>query len=129
VGYGYTTPELASLLDRVRQPFNVNAIGQAAAVAALDDREFTRMCVAETRKGLRRLEGGCGALGLAYVPSEANFLLVRVGDGAKVFDALLKRGVIVRPLKQYSLPEWIRVTAGTAEQNERFLRELAAVVR
>ncbi len=129
VGYGYSSPELASLVDRVRQPFNVNAIAQAAAVAALDDREFTRMCVAETRRGLRRLEGGCAALGLRFVPSQANFLLVNVRDGAGVFDALMRRGVIVRPLKLYGLPEWIRVTVGTAEQNERFLRELAVVAR
>ena len=129
LGYGYSTFELASLLDRVRQPFNVNAIAQAAAAAALDDREFTRMCVEETHKGLRRLEGGCTALGLKFVPSQANFLLVYVGDGARAFDTLLHRGVIVRPLQQYDLPEWIRVTVGTAEQNERFLRELAAAVR
>ena len=129
VGYGYATPELASLLDRVRQPFNVNAIAQAAAVAALDDRAFTGMCVAQTRRGLRRLEAGCAGLGLTFVPSEANFLLINVGDGARVHDALLHRGVIVRPLKLYDLPEWIRVTAGTAEQNERFLAELATAVR
>ncbi len=127
VGYGYASREMASLLDRVRQPFNVNAIAQAAAVAALDDKEFTRMCARETRKGLRRLEAGFGELGLEFVPSQANFVLVRVGDGARVFDALQRRGVIVRPLKTYDLPEWIRVTAGTAEQNERLLRELAAV--
>jgi len=129
IGYGYSSPDLASLLDRVRQPFNVNAIAQSAAVAALDDYGFARMCVAETRRGLRRLEAGCGELGLKFVPSEANFLLVRVGDAARVYDALLRRGVIVRPLQQYNLPEWIRVTAGTAEQNERFLRELATAVR
>src|ERR1035438_6365709 len=91
VGYGYATAEPARLLDRVRQPFNVNAIAQAAAVAALDDREFTRMVVAETRRGLRRLEAGCGELGLEFVPSQSNFLLVRVGDGARVYDALLHR--------------------------------------
>jgi histidinol-phosphate aminotransferase len=129
VGYGYASAELASLLDRVRQPFNVNAVAQAAAAAALDDRAFTRMCVAETRRGLRRLEAGFGELGLRFVPSESNFLLVRVGDGARVYEALLRRGVIVRPLKLYDLPEWIRVTAGTAEQNERLLRELAVAVR
>ena len=129
VGYGYASEELAGLLERVRQPFNVNAIAQAAAAAALDDREFARLCVERTRSGLRRLEAGCAALGLEFVPSESNFLLVRVGDGARVFDALLHRGVIVRPLEQYHLPEWIRVTAGTPEQNERFLRELAAAVR
>ena len=120
---------MASLLDRVRQPFNVNAIAQAAAIAALDDKKFIRMCVRETRKGLRRLEAGFADLGLEFVPSQANFVLVKVGDGAKVFDALQRRGVIVRPLKTYELPEWIRVTAGTAEQNERFLKELAEVIR
>jgi histidinol-phosphate aminotransferase len=129
VGYGYSSAELASLLDRVRQPFNVNAIAQAAAVAALDDRPFAEACVRETRRGLRRLEAGCGELGLKFVPSEANFLLINVGDGARVHEALLRRGVIIRPLRQYDLPAWIRVTAGTADQNERFLRELAQAVR
>ena len=129
IGYGYSSAALVSLLDRVRQPFNVNAIAQAAAAAALDDRKFTRMVVKETRKGLRRLEAGFADLGLEFVPSQANFVLVKVGDGAKVFDALQRRGVIVRPLKTYELPEWIRVTAGTAEQNERFLKELAEVIR
>jgi histidinol-phosphate aminotransferase len=129
IGYGYSSAEMVSLLDRVRQPFNVNAVGQAAAAAALDDRKFTRMCVKETRKGLRRLEKGFAELGLEFVRSQANFVLVRVGDGARVFDALQRRGVIVRPLKLYELPEWIRVTAGTAEQNERLLRELASAVR
>jgi histidinol-phosphate aminotransferase len=128
VGYGYAGAELATLLDRVRQPFNVNAVAQAAAIAALDDRKFTDYCVAETRRGLRRLEAGFAALGLEFIPSEANFILVRVGDGTRVFEALQKRGVIVRPVGNYGLPEWIRVTAGTAEQNERLLVELAATV-
>lgn len=129
VGYGYANAELATLLDRVRQPFNVNAVAQAAAVAALDDREFAETCVRETRKGLRRLEAGFAALRLEFVPSEANFILVKVGDGARVFEALQRRGVIVRPVANYGLPEWIRVTAGTAAQNERLLAELAAAVR
>jgi histidinol-phosphate aminotransferase len=129
VGYGYSSAEMVSLLDRVRQPFNVNAIAQAAALAALGDRDFTAMCVRETRRGLRRLEAGFAGLGLEFVPSQANFVLVKVGDGARVFEALQRRGVIVRPLKTYDLPEWIRVTAGTAEQNERFLKELSEVVR
>ena len=129
VGYGYSGPGMASLLDRVRQPFNVNAIGQAAAVAALGDREFTRACALENRRGIRRLEAGFGDLGLEFIPSQANFVLVRVGDGAGVFDALQRRGVIVRPLKIYSLPEWVRVTVGTPAQNERLLGELAAVLR
>jgi histidinol-phosphate aminotransferase len=129
VGYGYAGAELATLLDRVRQPFNVNAIAQAAAVAALDDRKFAETCVLETRRGLRRLEAGFAAMGLQFVPSQANFVLARVGDGKRVFEALQRRGVIVRPVDNYGLPEWIRVTAGTAEQNERLLTALAAVVR
>jgi histidinol-phosphate aminotransferase len=128
VGYGYSTEELATLLDRVRQPFNVNAVAQAAAVAALDDQEFARNTVWETRKGLRRLEAGFAELGLEFVPSQANFILARVGDGKSVFEALQRRGVIVRPVANYGLPEWIRVTAGTAAQNETLLRELAGVV-
>jgi len=129
VGYGYASAELATLLDRVRQPFNVNAVAQAAAVAALDDRKFAAHCVRETRKGLRQLEAGFAGLGLEFVPSEANFVLVRVGDGARVFEALQRRGVIVRPVANYGLPEYVRVTAGTEAQNERLLRELAAAVR
>jgi len=87
------------------------------------------MCAAENRRGLGRLGEGFAKLGLRFVPSQANFMLVRVGDGARVFDALQRRGVIVRPLKTYDLPEWVRVTVGTAEQNERLLEELAAVLR
>jgi histidinol-phosphate aminotransferase len=128
IGYGYSTVELASLLDRIRQPFNVNAIAQAAAIAALGDKGFREMTVRETRKGLKRLSEGFTKLGLTFVPSQANFILVKVGDGARVFDALQRKGVIVRPLKLYDLPEWIRVTAGTPEQNERLLAELATVV-
>jgi histidinol-phosphate aminotransferase len=129
IGYGYAGAELATLLDRVRQPFNVNAVAQAAAAAALDDQKFARSCVEETRRGLRRLEAGFAALGLDFVPSQANFILARVGDGARVFEALQRRGIIVRPVANYGLPEWIRVTAGTADQNERLLGELAAVIR
>ena len=129
VGYGYTSPEIAALLNRVRQPFNVNAIGQVAACAALDDSEFTVRCGRDNRAGLAQLETGFRRLGLEWVPSVANFILVRVGDGAGVFAALQKRGVIVRPLKPYGMPDWLRVTVGTASQNERLLRELAAAVK
>ncbi|MBS0663955.1 MAG: histidinol-phosphate transaminase [Verrucomicrobia bacterium] len=124
VGYGYAAAETAALLNRVRQPFNVNAIAQAAAIAALDDHEFTAKCVRENRAGLARLEAGFRELGREFVPSVANFILVHVGDGLKVFDTLQRRGVIVRPVKSYGLPEWIRVTVGTREQNERLLAEL-----
>ncbi len=124
VGYGYASAEFAALLNRVRQPFNVNSLAQAAAVAALDDEEFAARCVRENRAGLRRLEGEFARLGLEYVPSEANFILVKVGDGLKVFDALQRKGVIVRPVKSYGLPAWVRVTVGTPEQNERLIAGL-----
>lgn len=129
VGYGYATPEMAGLLDRVRQPFNVNAVAQAAAVAALDDQAFRDRCIEGNRAGMRRLEKGFTELGLEWVPSQANFILVKVGDAARAFDALQRRGVIVRPVANYGLPEWLRVTVGTAAQNERLLSELAAVLR
>lgn len=129
VGYGYASAELAGLLNRVRQPFNVNAIAQAAARAALDDRAFVERCILENRSGLARLSSGFRALGLEAVPSSANFILVKVGEGARCFEALQRRGIIVRPLQPYGLPEWIRITVGTPEQNERLLTELAAIVQ
>jgi histidinol-phosphate aminotransferase len=127
VGYGYAAAETIALLNRLRQPFNVNAIAQAAAIAALDDREFAEKCAQENRAGLLQLEGGFGVLGLQFVPSVANFILVRVGDGAGVFEALQRRGVIVRPMRPYAMPEWVRVTVGTYAQNERLLAELNAI--
>jgi len=124
VGYGYAGADIIALLNRVRQPFNVNAIGQAAALAALDDREFTEKCVRENSAGLQQLEAGFRALGREFVPSVANFIMVKVGDGARVFDALQRRGVIVRPMKSYGMPEWLRITVGSRAQNDRLLAEL-----
>ncbi|WP_414661293.1 histidinol-phosphate transaminase [Horticoccus sp. 23ND18S-11] len=128
IGYGYAAADLCALLNRVRQPFNVNAIAQAAALAALDDHAFAERCARENRAGLRQIEDGCRRLGLAFVPSVANFMLIRVGDGNRVFDAMQRSGVIVRPVKSYGLPEWVRVTVGTREQNERLLATLAAAL-
>jgi histidinol-phosphate aminotransferase len=128
LGYSYSSAELAGLLNRVRQPFNANAIAQAAALAALDDTAFVARCAQANRAGLRQLEQGCDRLGLPWVPSVANFLLVRVGEGPRWFEALQRRGVIVRPLVPYALPEWLRITVGTAEQNERILAELGRLV-
>ena len=126
VGYGYASAEFAGLLNRVRQPFNVNAIGQAAAVAALDDHAFATTCARDNRAGLAQLEAGFRQLGLEFVPSVANFILVKVGDGARVFGALQQLGVIVRPMKPYGMNEWLRVTVGTAPQNQRLLAALAS---
>jgi histidinol-phosphate aminotransferase len=124
VGYGYAAPELIAIVQRARQPFNVNAIAAAAAVAALDDDEFVGRCRAENKTGLAQLSAGFKTMGLEFVPGHGNFQLVKVGDGVAVFDALQRRGVITRPVKGYGLPEWLRVSVGTREQNERCLAEL-----
>lgn len=124
VGYGYGSAEMVRLLGRVRQPFNVNAIGQAAALAALDDTAFAERCRRDNRAGLAQLEAGLARLGVPTVASAANFLLAEVGDGAGAFAALQGKGVIVRPVASYGLPSYIRITVGTREQNDRLLAEL-----
>lgn len=126
VGYGYGAPELIALLQRARQPFNVNGVGATAAAAALDDAEFVERCRRANRVGLEELEAGFRRLGVEYVPGQGNFLLARVGDGSRAFEVLQRRGVITRPVKPYGLPEWLRVSVGTAEQNQRFLAEFAS---
>jgi len=128
VGYGYASAELAGLLNRVRQPFNVNAIGQAAAAAALDDEAFVNRTRTINAAGLRQFEAGFTVLGLEWVPSVANFMLVKVGDGARVYAELQKRGVIVRPMKPYGMPQWLRVTVGTEAQNQRLLGSLGEIL-
>ena len=129
VGYGYAAPELIAIVQRARQPFNVNAIAAAAATAALDDEAFVTRCRRENLAGLTQLATGFQSLGLEFVPGQGNFLLVKVGDGVAVFDALQRRGVITRPVKGYGLPEWLRVTVGTTAQNERLLSGLNATLK
>ncbi len=124
IGYGYGSAEWASLLNRVRQPFNTNAVAQAAATAALDDVEFVRSCRRRNREGREQLARGLAAAGFESVPSEGNFLLVKVGQGRAFFENMQREGVIVRPLDGYGLPEFVRVSIGTAAENERFLRVL-----
>ena len=129
VGYGVSQPTLTSLMARVRQPFNVNALAQAAAIAALQDDEFLRQSEAVNTAGKRQLENGFKALGLQYVPSYANFVLVHIGAKAlDVNQALLKRGVIVRPVGADGLPEWLRVSIGLETENAIFLKALTAVM-
>jgi histidinol-phosphate aminotransferase len=129
VGYGVSQPTLTSLMARVRQPFNVNALAQAAAIAALQDDEFLRQSEAVNTAGKRQLENGFKALGLQYVPSYANFVLVHIGAKAlDVNQALLKRGVIVRPVGADGLPEWLRVSIGLETENAIFLKALTAVL-
>jgi histidinol-phosphate aminotransferase len=129
VGYGVGHPELIAALEKVRQPFNLNALAQAAALAALDDVEHLRATRKNNAAGLRYFEQQLTRLGLEFVPSHANFLLVRVGDGQRVFTELQKLGVIVRPMAGYQLPEWIRISIGTPQQNQRCLEALEKVTR
>jgi histidinol-phosphate aminotransferase len=117
-------------MNRVRQPFNVNSVALAAAAAALDDMEFVARSYAENLQGLRQLEEGAHGLGLEYIPSHGNFITIRVGKAAEIYKRLLRRGVIVRPVGGgYGLPEHLRVTVGTAEENRKFLGALAASLK
>lgn len=128
VGYGVAQPELTDLLNRVRQPFNCNSLAQAAAVAALADEAFVARSVAVNREGMAQVTAAFDSLGLRYLPSFGNFVLVQVGDGAGVYQGLLKRGVIVRPVGNYGLPQWLRVTIGLAGENDRFIAALREVM-
>lgn len=129
IGYAIAPPDGIALLNRVRQPFNVNAMAQAAALAALDDEAHIAKTRALVEEGLDQLSQGLAEMGVTYVPSAANFLLVKVGKGRGYFEALLRQRVIVRPVDGYGLPDYIRVTVGTREENDRFLDALAHVRR
>src|SRR3954452_6618982 len=130
VGYALAHPSVADIMNRVRQPFNVNSIALTAAVAALDDMEFVARSYAENLQGMRQIEEGARKLGLDFIPSHGNFLTIRVGKAADIFKRLLRRGVIVRPVGgAYQLPEHLRVTIGTAQENEKFLAALAATLK
>lgn len=129
IGYALSHPDVADLLNRLRQPFNVSVVGLAAAAAALDDGEHVAATVELNRRGLVRLREGLATLGLASPPSAANFVLCDLRrPAAAVNDALLRRGVIVRPLANYGLPNHLRITTGTLEQNERVLAAMAAAL-
>ncbi|SAK94470.1 aminotransferase [Caballeronia arationis] len=128
IGFAIAQPELTDLLNRLRQPFNVNSLAQAAAVAALNDRAFLEESASVNARGYRRLTEAFDKLGLEYVPSYGNFVMVRVGEddgaGARVNLGLLKQGVIVRPVGNYGLPQWLRVTVGLPAENEAFIAAL-----
>ncbi len=128
VGYGIAPPHLADLLQKARQPFNVNAIAQAGAIAALADTQHTSLTLATNREGMDLYESAFRERGLEFVPSHANFLLVKTGNGDHVFREMLKQGVIVRAMSGYKLPDWIRISIGTSEQNARVLEVLDSVL-
>ncbi len=126
IGYGAAPTACIRLLDRVRQPFNVNAMAQAAALAALDDDAHVQRTRTLVSEGLAYLAGACQDAGFGYVPAVANFMLIEVGQGRQAFEALQRQGVIVRPMDGYGLGSYVRVTVGTRAQNERLMRALRA---
>jgi len=128
VGFALAQAPLTDLLNRVRQPFNVNTLAQAAAIAALDDAEFLQRAYAGNKAGKQQLCQTFDALGLRYVPSYGNFVLVHVGDAPRINLELLKRGVIVRPVAGDGLPEWLRVSIGLPAENARFVAALTDVL-
>ena len=128
IGFGLMDAAVADLLNRVRQPFNVNSVAQAAALAALADADYVVESAALNRAGLRQLGTALDALGVGHVPSHGNFLLVHVGDAARVYESLLRQGVIVRPVANYGLPQHLRVTVGLAAENQRFIDALKSAL-
>lgn len=130
VGYAIGDPEIIALINRVREPFNVNALAQAAAAAALEDDEHRRRSLTSNREGKRQLYEGLESLGCRCVPTEANFILVRVPyRSTDIFQQLLRRGVIVRDGAAFGLPDYLRITIGTADENERLLKAMAEVLQ
>jgi histidinol-phosphate aminotransferase len=129
LGYGIAVPAFVSALEKIRQPFNVNLVAQAAGLAALDDAQHVQRTRANNFEGRKFLEEGLAKLRLAYVPSHANFVLAHVGNGHGVFEALQREGVITRPMGGYRLPEWIRISVGTPTENRRCLRALKKALR
>lgn len=125
VGYGVSTPELADFLNRVRQPFNVNSMGLAAAAAALDDVSHIHASRSANWEGMAFIEDACHQRGLGYIPSVGNFIAINFGHPAEdLFQSMMERGVIVRPLANYGMPDHLRVTIGSAGENARFLHVL-----
>ena len=128
MGYSVSRADVADMLNRVRQPFNVNSLALAAAVAALEDTAHLAQSLKLNAEGMRLLTRAFEEQGLEYIPSVGNFVCVRVGDGDAVYEALLREGVIVRPVANYGLPGYLRVTLGLPEENARFLDALKKIL-
>jgi len=128
IGYVVADPECIALLNRIRQPFNVNTLAQVAALAALEDEAHARATVAMIQTGVKTLYRALDAMGLKYVPTRANFILIEVSDAARVYQQLLRAGVIVRPMASFGLERALRITVGTPEENARLVQALGAVL-
>lgn len=127
IGYGYGSETLVKLLQKARQPFNVNAIAQASAIAAIEDKDWVTQCRKRNTDGLEQMASGLENLDLEYVPSKANFLLVKVGDGQATFESLQEKGIITRPMPE-SLNSFVRISIGTEEENRKALTALKQVL-
>ena len=129
IGYSVCHPDIADLMNRVRQPFNVNAMSLAASLVALDDEAHLQESIRVNNEGMKTLTTACDQLGLGYIPSVGNFLTIDFGCGAMpIYDGLLRAGVIVRPIGVYGLPNHLRVTIGLPEENARFIDSLQKVL-
>jgi histidinol-phosphate aminotransferase len=128
LGYGIAHPEFIAALEKIRQPFNINSLAQAAGLAALDDADHVRRTRDNNFEGRKFLQDEFARLGRRFVPSFANFVLVHVGQGQRVFDEMQKLGVITRPMGGYQLPEWIRISVGTPAENRRAIHTLKKVL-
>ncbi len=129
VGYAVSHAGIADLLNRIRQPFNVNQLALAAAVAALSDSDYLLQSIKVNCEGLKQLQAGFDTLGLGYIPSCGNFICVDVGDdAASIYNALLREGIIVRPVANYNMPNHLRISVGMNSENDRFLKALANVM-
>jgi len=126
IGYGITTPEIAELMNKVRQPFNTNSLAQIGALAALSDRKHVEKSVANNNEGKQYLTQNFQRLGISYIPTETNFIMFETAlDGKDLYNALLKTGVIIRPMG----PKRLRVTIGLPDENKRFMEELEKIVK
>ena len=128
VGFALAHPAVADMMNRVRQPFNVNSMAQAAAAAALNDDDFVRRTRDLNDAGMQQMTEGLNQLGLRYIPSFGNFISFHVADAATVNRKLLERGVIVRPIFAYEMPDWLRVSIGLPEENARFLQAMREIL-
>jgi histidinol-phosphate aminotransferase len=129
IGYGFASEKLVDYMNRVRQPFNANSLAQAAATAALDDSDFVAKTLKMIREGLYYLYRELEDMGLEYVPSQTNFFLIKVPQGGKkIFEQMMRQGVIVRAMDAYALPDYIRINAGLPEENERFIKTLRTIL-
>lgn len=129
IGYGVSSVKIADYLNRIRQPFNVNQLAQQSALAALTDEQHVQHSISVNKAGMQQLETGLQRLGLDTIPSVGNFISFAVdGDAQTVYEALLRKAVIVRPMASYKMPQHLRVTIGTVDQNQQFLQALSEVV-